>query len=224
MVNFNKHKIIFKFYNSKDLNNVDLGEISLQWQFEAIPFDDWHNQIAYRKAMLLYEFAIKELKEGDKVLVIDADLKFKIDPFSIFSSNSDVYYTTRHYDYHFPINEGFWGFQWNDRTIKFIQFYKEQIENPTWGPYIRWLKKYWHWDQKNWGIGQDFFCAIYQAEADLPFNCIFEMLGPNYNFCPTIEEDDLENTLKKATKEIRWAENNPDVKILHYKGRLKELM
>lgn len=231
--NFNEYRIIFKFYNSIDLDKIDLGELFHQVQFEAIPYKDWNDQIAYRKAMLLYEFAMKELKTGDKVIVCDADLKFKIDPFDIFLSNSDVYYTTRHYDYHFPVNEGFWGFRWNDRTKKFIEFYKEEIENPTWDPYIRWLKKYWHWGQKNWGIGQDFFCTIYEymhvyganvSRLILDNDCIFEILGPNYNFCPSVEENDLERTLDKATKEMRWAENNSDVKILHYKGRLKELM
>lgn len=186
-----------------------------------IPEKEWKGRIAKCKVERL---ECMPFQDGDNVLLIDADLIFKVDPFKIFDiwPEVDVFLTERHYDYHFPINGGLYGFRLFEAGWKFMRMHIDEVKNPMWPPYVQWLKKYWHWGQENWGVGQDFLCAIHMA--GLPFEGILKILGPEWNWCPSIEEDRLEETLKPAREDMARAEKNPDIKVLHYKGRLKEMM
>jgi len=82
-------------------------------------------------------------------------------------------------------------------------------------------KKWGHQGNRDWWCDQDFLCTIY--ESGVPLDIIIKDLGPHYNFCPSVEENQP-GTFEKAKSEILGKLNEKNYPILHFKGRLKEVM
>lgn len=192
--------------------------------FRPIPETKWHGQRVARKVWELQEipFAL-----GDRVLVLDSDLVIQADPFDAFDGNFDVAVTTRHYKYWYKINAGVWGVNYNEKSRRFLQFFASQIRNPTWSPFIDFKKRFealrpiFPIKDYDWWCDQDFLCTVY--DNPLPFSCRVADLGPRYNFCPSFD-DEASASFNAACSEIIEKLGNPHYKVLHFKGRLKEIL
>jgi len=167
-----------------------------------------------------------DLKVGDRVVTMDTDMIAKRDVTSCFKMDFDWAVTTRHYKYWYVINTGFEAFRWNAKTRDFLKFYLEQMKTPTWEPYVKFRRKFNHPLHLEWFSEQDFFCAVwedYVKTGKTPGDISLADLGPGYNYCPSVEQRDPQS-FDRASMEIRRAVNDPDVIVLHYKGRLKEVV
>ena len=167
-----------------------------------------------------------ELRSGDQVVTMDTDMIAKSDVTTCFKLPFDWAVTTRHYKYWYVINTGFEAFRWNSKTRKFLDFYLEQMTNPTWEPYVKFRQRFHHPLELEWFSEQDFFCAVWEHYAktkEAPLGIELADLGPAYNYCPSVEQRDPQS-FDRASMEIRRAVNDPDVVVLHYKGRLKEVV
>ncbi len=160
----------------------------------------------------------------DCVLILDCDLIFQADPFKIFKNDFDIFYTTRYYDYHFSVNAGVWGYRVNNNSKKFLEFYVEQINNPTWPPLIEYREKF---NRKNnyydWWTDQDFLCVINENQLPMKLETVklFDATY-RYNYCPRFETGDSKENHKIALKELEKATDNEEFVILHLKGALKK--
>lgn len=160
-------------------------------------------------------------QENDNVFVLDDDLIIQDDIFQVFEKNFDICITSRHYNYWYLINGGVWGFKYNENSQKLIKFFISQIHNPTWSPLIHFRNHFCRSKSLDWWVDQDFLCVI--KDNELPFNCKIIDIGYEYNFCPSVENN-IPGTFESASKEIISALGNKDIKILHFKGKLKELL
>jgi len=207
--------------------------------FHAISFSDkdkatvekWNNRIEFydviqskwddRRMLCRIEcLAGTKFSAGDKVFVLDTDMLVQADIFEDLPKG-DVYITSRHYPYWYPINGGTVGFNYNKRSKQFIDFRFEQGLNPTWTPYVKFRKKFDRGRGFDWWCDQDMLCTVH--ENLLPFECHVTDLGPKYNFCPSVEFN-IPDSFDKARKEILEAIGRPEYKILHFKGKLKEVL
>jgi hypothetical protein len=178
-------------------------------------------------ARKIWELQNVSFNKGDKVFVLDTDLLIQADIFEAINGGFDVAYTSRHYDYWYKINAGVWGFEYNDNSRRFLEFFGDQIRKPTWKPFIEFQKRFegrrpvLPLKNLDWWCDQDFLCSVY--EHKLPFACIIRDLGSDYNFCPSVE-DDVPGTFERARDEILTKLGDTDIKVLHFKGRLKETL
>jgi hypothetical protein len=188
-----------------------------------IPNKEWNNRIQTCKIEKVKKES-KRFKEGDNVYILDVDMLIKADIFKIFDRKDfDVFYTSRHYKYHFPANAGVCGFRWNKRSKKWLDFYVEQIYKPTWPPLVRFRKK-WKRDghpKRWWWVDQDFLCAMYNTKGEMPFECKVKDLGPKYNYCPSAPD---KISIEQADKEMWEKLKDDEYKILHFKGKMKKTM
>jgi hypothetical protein len=183
--------------------------------------NEWTNKIMFCKINRLKKM---NFKYGDNIFVMDTDLIVQDNIYEVFEQDFDICYTSRHYNYWYQINAGFWGFKFNKRSEQFINFYIEQMERPTWGPFVDFQKRFNnHVGNLNWWCDQDFLCTVYENKDRLPFECKILDLGYRYNFCPSVENN-IPGTFELASKEIMKQFGNKEYKILHFKGRLKEIM
>ncbi len=193
-------------------------------EFRAVPDEQWFGQRMARKIWGLQQVPFSH---GDRVFVLDTDLLIQADIFAGLDGSFDVGLTTRHYDYWYKINGGVWGFQFNARSRAFLKFFADELRCPTWTPLIafqeslkprRPLSAYGSLD---WWCDQDFLCTVF--DHPLPFACTIGDLGPCYNFCPSVE-DDIPGTFENARVEILAKLGDRNIKVLHFKGRLKEVL
>jgi hypothetical protein len=176
-----------------------------------IPEEEWVNKRMSSKIKRLLKM---DFKHGDNVFVMDTDLFIQEDIFKIFERDFDVCYTTRGYKQVVPapINAGFWGFKFNDRSEKFLKFYIDQMYNTTWEPYIKFEKSMKPLQRKSfggrldWWCDQDFLNAVYLNGSSVPFECKIVDIGPKYNFA-------------HATVGLI---GNKNYKVLHFKGGRKK--
>jgi Nucleotide-diphospho-sugar transferase len=164
-----------------------------------------------------------DLRHGDRVIVSDLDILFQGDPFSVFENDFDVFFTTRHYDYHYPINGGIWGFRVNERSRRFIVYYIRQMYTKSWNQ-LRKFKKRFH--RLPYGFGwfddQDFLCTVYENLKTLPeeiSNVRFYDAGYRFNYCPSYDTDG-----QAAVQDLKSKLGNKDFVVLHLKGELKQLI
>jgi len=181
---------------------------------------EWKNKIQLCKIQKIKEMS-KNFKEGDKVFILDVDILVQDNIFKVFEDDFDIGYTTRHYDYHYPINGGVWCIRWNERSKRFIDFFIEQILKPSWKPLVNFRGRYPRGKNVNWWVDQDFLCAVYENGGKLPFDCKVRDLGYKYNFCPSAPD---KITYKQGEKELRDKFGNKEYKILHFKATMKRLM
>jgi len=167
--------------------------------------------------ILSYQF-----EKDDNVFILDDDLIIQDDIFKVFSNNFDVCITSRHYKYWYVINGGVWGFKYNEKSKEFLKYYISQIYNPTWFPLVMFRSKFARNKSFDWWVDQDFLCVV--KENGVPINnCKVLDIGYKYNFCPSVEEN-IPQTYELAKSEILKVVGNQEYKILHFKGRLKNII
>src|SRR5579859_354362 len=163
-----------------------------------------------------------DCREGDQIIVSDLDLVFQADPFKVFEDDFDVFFTTRHYHYHYVINSGIFGFRVNERSRRFVKFWTRQMYVRDW----RALREYRsRFGRAVYGfdfMDQDMLCTVYENLTDLPVEIRgihFYDAGYRYNFCPTY---DIYG--QAAVGELKSKIGNPDYVVLHLKAELKHAM
>lgn len=188
-----------------------------------IPDKEWNNRIQTCKIERVKK-ASESFEENDRIYILDVDMLVKDIIFNIFDEKEfDVFYTSRHYEYHYPVNAGVCGMRWNKNSKKWLDFYVEQIYKPTWQPLIEFRNK-WNRNanpRKWWWVDQDFLCAMYNNKGVMPFDCNVIDLGSKYNYCPSAPD---RITLEQAEKELWEKLEDNNYKILHFKGKMKKVM
>lgn len=194
----------------------------------SIPPNMWNNRRMYCK----FQLAIKNVfKDNVKTaFILDTDVNIQDDIFELTDTlDFDLAVTTRHYEYWYPVNAGVWAVRNNVKTQKLMRFLLDQIQNPTWQPYIDWMKKFNRpSDTKSrldWWCDQDMLCLAWLnrewIKSEFDVNVVD--LGPKFNWCPSVEEKKPE-TYEIAKADILSKIGDTEYKILHFKGRLKGLM
>jgi len=163
--------------------------------------EEWVGKKMFCKIKRLLEV---NFKHGDNVFVLDIDLLIQDDIYKVFEKDFDVCYTTRSQKSRYSINDGVWGFKYNERSNKFLEFYINQMLKPSWVPYVEFRKKFKH-KGLNWWCDQDFLCTVYNEKGKLPFECKLLDIGQKYNF--------LINDKKDIT-----LVGDKEHKILHFRG------
>ena len=132
----------------------------------------------------------------------------------------DVFITTRDYSYVWSINAGVWGFKNNIKGRKFIDFYINQINNPTWDKLVNFRNRHSRPASLDWWVDQDLLCVIndYGLSEEISDVKIADA-GNKYNYCPStdIMGDD------ECKRLLRLAIGDPKYKILHLKASLKQI-
>ena len=157
--------------------------------------------------------------KGDNIMCFDADLFFLKDPFDVFKEEEfDYFYTTRHYSSWAQVNSGVSGFTVNSASEKFMQFYVDNLNNPSWDKYIHFRKNHQHntdLREKDWWVDQDFLCVchIHKDEINngmLEFDIKIIDATSKYNYIviPYITDAQLTDLLT----------TDKDIHILHLKG------
>jgi hypothetical protein len=183
-----------------------------------ISSEEWLGKRMFTKVERLTKMGFEY---GDNVFILDTDIVVQDDIFAFFEKDFDVCYTSRHYNYYAPINAGVWGFKYNQRTKHFLEFYIEQMKNPTWEPYVKFREPYPNHRGLDWWCDQDFLCGVFLNGGRLPFDCVVVDMGPKYNFCPATP-DVL--SFEEARAEIMSHYGDKEYKILHFKSQLKDIM
>tara|TARA_R110000744_G_scaffold79975_3_gene156965 strand:+ start:162 stop:986 length:825 start_codon:yes stop_codon:yes gene_type:complete len=197
----------------KEGSSETLNELGVN----VIHFDRslWDNRRIACKVERIQEFLFS-LPDKSQLLVFDGDMLFLKDPFEAFNAPFDYVYTTRHYNYWAPTNAGCWGFRVNEDSKKFINFYADNMINPTWGPYVKWRLDHPHargLQEQDWWIEQDFSSCIHinrdsVNKKGLGFDIITYDAGPQFNFIITTETPlNIQNYIKNKTSYV-----------LHFKG------
>lgn len=195
---------------------------------QVLTRDQFEGRIATCKVECVYEAVSSG---ATTCIAADVDMLFKHDPFALFENDGDVFVTRRPNNWKHPINGGLWAFRCNEAGQNFIRFYNEQVHKKDWPPYRKYLKKFDHFDEVNWRIGQDFLNVI--AKTPLPFPCKVTVLGPEWNWLHDsgakkkpdpkrqAEQDALFEMAKKA---YRKALADPAIHVLHFKAKMKSEM
>ena len=147
-------------------------------------------------------------------MCFDGDLYFLKDPFKVFDEQPDIdiCYTTRHYDFIFPVNSGVWGYRYNSNVDKFRNWWITEVNTPSWEPYVYLRKNHPYtndYNIKDWWIDQDFLNVVHARKEwvnhELNINLNIKDIGFKYNMI--CSPDDKESII---------AEHDPSV--LHYKN------
>jgi hypothetical protein len=164
-----------------------------------------------------------DLRFGDHVIVSDIDVIFQSDPFAVFGTEFDVFFTTRHYQYHYAVNSGVWGFRVNERSKRFVTFFIRQVFARSWKSEREFGSRFGRNPYgPGWYVDQDFLCTVYENLGSLPREISgvrFYDAGFKYNFCPSY---DIYG--EAAVEELKSKLGNPDYVVLHLKGELKHVM
>jgi len=155
------------------------------------------------------------LQFNDKIMVFDADLIFLDDTFKVFETEFDFMYTTRHYQDTYKANGGVWGYKYNKVSETFLTHYVNNLNNPTWEPYLQFRKNHQYnrnLENLDWWVDQDWLCVCDKYKTDinngaLGFPITLYDAGPKYNWI-------VRNGSKEVIKEI----NAKEKMILHLKG------
>ncbi|MHC4891209.1 MAG: putative nucleotide-diphospho-sugar transferase, partial [Planctomycetota bacterium] len=168
---------------------------------------------------------VRQLRQGDRLMVADVDLYFLDDPFKAFEQDFDFAVTTRCHAYRWPVNGGVFFLKINERTRRFIDFHLKQCRKPTWPPLLTFRKlrhngvepKY----NPDWEIGQDFLCAAWLSkdkhDIAVDKDLTIVDVGPEYNYCPNTNVYGVQT----ARALIKDAYETKKVKVLHLKSELK---
>lgn len=160
---------------------------------------------------------VRLLKNGDRLIVADADLYFLDDPFKAFEKEFDVAVTTRCHPYRWPVNGGMFFLRINKKTRLWVDFYLEQCKNPTWPSLVEFRKDRPY--TPDWEIGQDFLCATWLANR-IEFSFVDLKIidvGFGYNYCPNTDVYGLQ----QARQMIKSAYRGSIISVLHLKSELK---
>jgi hypothetical protein len=214
---FIKHSPLALLQVHSDDRPHDLSkDYGIRW--ENVP----KNRVKGRRALCkIEELArlVKQLKDGTRLLVMDADLYFLDDPFKAFEKEFDVAVTSRCHEYRWPINGGVFFLRVNKKTKCWMEFHLSQCTEPTSPHFVEFRESIGHEYNPDWEIGQDFLCATWLAKNRCKKAIDIDIidLGPEYNFCPNTDVYGLE----KARQMVRLAYDYKSHKVLHLKSELK---
>jgi hypothetical protein len=176
--------------------------------------DRWYKRRMCCKVECAKEI-VDTLPNDTKFLVLDSDLVFLKDPFSMFEIRSEklneLYITRRNVNGEIPINAGVWGLFINDNARNFLNTYISNIHKPEWTPLTAFKKSQGRKNDLDWWCDQDFLCAMHHSMNEkhktirLPIT--IKVLDPIYNFICVV---DKEGTIVNKVPE--------DAVILHYKS------
>ena len=192
--------------------------------FDFVDKEDMEGRRALCKIEGMHRLAI--LSPNCEIIAGDADIYYKDNPFKAFDVYGDFHLgiTTRHYAYHFPINAGMIFMRVNSFMEEFLKWHVEQSTSPTWKPYVEHRRKHDHERfGHDWTVGQDFMICVWRHRAAIEgaFGIIIKEIGPEYNYCPPRDLLGEENAAKDIVNAYR---NRPDIKVLHLKSSLKDLI
>jgi len=171
---------------------------------------------ALRKIELLDRF-VRALRHGDRVMAADVDLYFLGDPFTAFDTEFDVGVTTRLHKSRWPINQGVFFLRVSDKVKKFLSFYVEQCQEPSWPPLVDFRGNRIY--TADWEIGQDFLCAAWLEREKIAklYGVNIVDVGIDYNYCP----DAFTVGVEEARFCLYNAYTSGGPKVLHLKSQLK---
>jgi hypothetical protein len=218
-------KIIF-YYNNEDVKNK---YEKFNIIFKKINNDICNQKFQYYK-ILVTKNLLESINNNDKLLVLDCDLLFQNDPFILFDNNiGDLYYTHsilstleslreekiwKSVDY--KVNGGVWGIIRNKNSLKFINFWIENILNNTWD---KWKNYKYHiehgLENLNWWVDQDFLNCVDIYE--LPFELKKINVGYKFNYFTSTWGFFNEN-LEMGSKI-----GNSEYVIIHFKANFKDV-
>jgi hypothetical protein len=179
----------------------------------------WSGRIATCKIEFLKKLSDQHVKESDSILCLDTDIIVKGNLFDVMG-NDGMYVTTRYYPHRKPVNGGVFGFKGFPGKSA-INFYYEQIHAKSWEPYKKYLVDENTIHRIDWCIGQDFLNIAFTHGIN---NCPIFDLGSCYNFCPDYGSRNYLSDFLAAKKLLEEKLMHPSIKVLHYKGALKECM
>ena len=212
---YNNCQILFYMVDYIDYNKKILKEFK-NIEYFKVDQSEWLNK---RMSCKILKIPINKLSFGDKLYVLDTDLIFQGEIFERLD-DIDIAITGRNHKYIWCINAGVWGFNYNSTSKSFIKFYQNQLLDPSWEPFVNFTKHHNHYKNMDWWCDQDFLCVV--KNNKLPFDCNIKDIGYKYNFCPYFTNRDI-NTRKKAIQDILNVKGNSEYKVLHLKGKLKEI-
>lgn len=224
---YNKNCIINFFYN----NEIIIKEYEkYNINFIKINRKECYNKLQYYKILITNKLCNK-LDNNDKILILDCDLLFQNNPFSMFSKfpNNDIYYTHsimstkdslrpnemwKNIDY--KVNGGVWGIIVNDTTKKLMSFWINNLLNKV--KWDKWINYKYHKEHGindlNWWVDQDFLNCIDNNE--LPFNLKKVNVGYKYNY--------FVSTWGHFNEYLNMGNKigNSDYVIIHFKANFKD--
>ena len=186
-----------------------------------VPKDEVKGRRALCKIERLQKI-VRQLRNGDRLMVADVDLYFLDDPFKAFERDFDFAVTTRCHPYRWPVNGGVFFVRVNKNTRNLIDFYRHECFFPSWPPLLEFRKQRKAGPYTpDWEIGQDFLCAVW-LNKDKHDICVDKDLtimdvGPEYNYCPNTDVFGTE----RAREMIKAAYHGDAIKVLHLKSELK---
>jgi len=202
-----------------DLQNQWSKDYGVYWI--DVPVEQMKNRRAAAKIEILDSY-VHSLEPDDQVFVSDVDMYFMKDPFTAFTRfEFDVAFTTRGYEYYFPINAGVFCLRVNDFSKRWISWHKEQIYDPTWRPYRDQNKRHRERFGFDWAVSQDFLISCWKERAWIAqtMNINIQDIGPEYNYCPPSDK-----WKQKAFEAIRIAYRDKTHVVLHLKSTLKDML
>lgn len=213
-------KIVVATDNVPDEMKKDLS-IKYQVQWIDVPRSEVVGRRAFCKIKVLRDF-VNTLPSGDIVMAPDVDMYFMADPFTALDGRSfDIGFTTRGYDYYFPINGGMIYIVVNGKTCGWLTWHVTEALNPKWGLYKN--RNYRHRQRfgLDWAVGQDFLIACWERREWIKatMGVVIEDVGSRYNYCPPSDR-----WFKRAFECIREAYQNKTHAVLHLKGALKDIL
>lgn len=176
------------------------------------PKEDIDGRMMTCKVEKVYELMLNS-NPGDNIMCFDSDLIFLKDPFDVFSEKFDFFYTTRHYSYFAKVNGGVWGLKVNQMSQMFMKFYVDNLNHPSWEPYINFRKNHPYdrdLNTKNWWVDQDFLCVCHMHKDQINNTGNFKIFDATskYNYIVTgLSNDEIDKEVK-----------NKDKYILHFKA------
>ena len=213
--------IVFTDNVPEDLRVEWERQYGVKWK--VVPPSAMKGKRAAFKVKSLNRFACK-LPVGSQVLAADVDLYFMEDPFTAFGvADFQLAVTTRGYSYHTPINAGVYFYRVNKSLKEFLKFHTQQVFHPSWETYVSIRKTLQHARfGLDWTVGQDFLYAVWQEKqwVEKTFGVRVVDVGPGYNYCPDTDGGRCAQGLIEARKAYAAQE----VKVLHLKSKLKELV
>ncbi len=167
---------------------------------------------------------LQSLPEGDNLMVFDGDMLFLSDPFEAFENEFDYCYTTRNQKAWAATNGGCWGARSNKEGKEFMSIFVEQLNNPTWEPYVNFRMNHPHkrgLEERDWWVDQDFSCVIHQwrehiNNGSLGVDVKVLDISPKYNFNVSgLSKEEISEEIKSKRNSVlhfksgafdRWAD------------------
>jgi hypothetical protein len=176
------------------------------------PNEDLDDRRMCCKIEKIYELMTNS-NTGDNIMCLDADLFFLKDPFDVFKEDEfDYFYTTRDYSYFAKVNSGVSGFTVNSASEKFMQFYMDEINSPSWDKYIHFRKNHPYEPgvdyNGDWWVDQDFLCVCHSHKDEinngmLEFDIKIIDATSKYNYIVTyLSNEEIDNEVKDKNKYI----------------------